>query len=58
MKTIIGGNTKLFTRITKIIDDALNLKSKFLLHMVEDSDTETLEIKGKLLEYIKTGITA
>ncbi len=58
MKTIIGGNTKLFTRIIKIIDEALNLKSKLLLHMIENSGTETLEMKGKLLEYIKKGLTA
>lgn len=53
---IIKENVQLKKRIIVILDRAIDSKSAFLNHMIDDVYTETLEMKASILHNIKTGI--
>ncbi|MCH8905236.1 MAG: hypothetical protein IIA45_15155 [Bacteroidetes bacterium] len=56
IKKIIEGNSKLKSRVLNILDKAINQDSNLLIHMIENPDTETLDLKEKVLRNIKQGI--
>ncbi len=56
MRAIIAKKTKLQNRIINILDKAINQKSTFMLHMIEDPVEETLTSKANLLRHIKQGL--
>ncbi|MCD4693034.1 MAG: hypothetical protein K8R79_08980 [Calditrichales bacterium] len=56
IKKIINTNRKLKKRILHILDKAINQHSKLIIHMIENSEKETIEMKSQILQNIKIGI--
>lgn len=56
MKKIMSRNTTLSTRIVQIIDKAMFGKSNLMVHMIDDPESETIEMKAHILNKIKQGI--
>lgn len=56
MSKVIAANAALRDRIRSIIDTALEGRSQFLVHMIDDVEQETLEMKSKCLQHIKQGL--
>jgi hypothetical protein len=56
MKLITKQNEKLHNRILDIIDRAIEEESSLMVHMIEDSENETLEQKRSILLNIKKGM--
>ncbi len=49
MKKIMFQNTTLSTRIVHIIDKAMFGKSNLMVHMIDDPEFETIEMKAHIL---------
>lgn len=56
MKKIVFKNTSLQERLLNIIDKVLTQKSNFLSLMIEDLESETIEMKRAVLKYLKEGL--
>ena len=54
---IIKDSAHLKNRIIAILDRAIDPRSAFLRHMIDDVYTETQEMKTRLLQNIKMGLT-
>ena len=57
IKKIAKANDRLFQRLIRILEDALEGRSRLKDHMIEDSEKETLEQKQKILSNILQGMT-
>lgn len=57
IKKIMASNQQLKLRITKILDKAIRQENSIAVHMIDDVETETLEMKIDILKHIKQGIT-
>jgi len=55
MKKLMAGNKMLEERLIKIMDQAINEKSPFLSLMIDNSETETIENKKKIIRHLKMG---
>ena len=58
IKKIVSKNQKLNDRILHIIDKALEQKTRFLMLMIENTETETIEMKAAILRRIEQRILA
>lgn len=56
MKKIINSNKNLQLRIIEILDNALNERNDLLRYMIEDSISETIEMKAGIIKLIKLGL--
>ncbi len=56
MSKVITINAALRDRICSIIDTALEERSQFLVHMIDDAEQETLEMKSRCLRHIRQGL--
>jgi len=55
MKILTKENKKLETRLTKIMNDAINETSPILSLMIQDSEIETIESKREMIKHLKEG---
>lgn len=57
MRKVAKTNLALHTRVVQILTKAIDLTSNLTKHMIQDSETDTLEQKSKLLANILNGFT-
>ena len=57
IKKIAKANDRLFQRLIRILEDAIEGRSRLMDHMIEDSEKETIEQKKKILSNILQGMT-
>lgn len=53
---IVAKNQRLQSRIIQIIDNAIHQENSITVHMIDDVETETIEMKINILKHIKQGI--
>lgn len=57
IRKIAKANDRLFRRLVRILNDAIEGGSRLTDHMIEDSEKETIEQKQKILSNILQGMT-
>lgn len=55
MRILVGGNRNLAKRLIGIMDKAIEEQSPFLSLMIQNSETETIEMKRKIIQQLKKG---
>lgn len=56
LSKVISENTVLINRVLDILDRAINQKSSLAENMIQNTETETLEMKIESLKFLKEGI--
>ena len=56
IKKVAKANDHLYQRLVRILNDAIEGRSRLMDHMIEDSEKETIEQKQKILHHILQGM--